>query len=86
MRCVVLPALPALPPSQDSTPLWELMPAAMDQAVRMHNEAIRSLAQRHLGYEACTEGDRCARGCPTWLTEHGLLLYLADIIRALLRS
>ncbi|EFJ44112.1 hypothetical protein VOLCADRAFT_95771 [Volvox carteri f. nagariensis] len=43
---------------QDSTVLWEALPAAvMSDAVRLHHGCIRRLLVAHGGYESATEGD-----------------------------
>ncbi|KXZ55389.1 hypothetical protein GPECTOR_3g515 [Gonium pectorale] len=43
---------------QDSTSLWEALPAAvMSEAVRLHHAAVRRLTCFHGGYESSTEGD-----------------------------
>ncbi|GIL74684.1 hypothetical protein Vretimale_2319 [Volvox reticuliferus] len=43
---------------QDSTPLWEILPAeVMDSAVKLHQRVLRELLLKHAGYESATEGD-----------------------------
>jgi class 3 adenylate cyclase len=43
---------------QDSTHLWEMLPAkVMDAAVKEHQQVIRRKMQQHFGYESATEGD-----------------------------
>lgn len=44
--------------SQDSTRLWELLPAStMDSAIDLHHACLRTCSAAHGGYEALTEGD-----------------------------
>ncbi|KXZ46101.1 hypothetical protein GPECTOR_47g378 [Gonium pectorale] len=43
---------------QDSTLLWETVPASvMDLSLNMHNHCVRQLVRRYHGYETHTEGD-----------------------------
>jgi len=42
---------------QGSTSLWEANPVAMEQALRVHDVAMRAAMARHGGYEVTTEGD-----------------------------
>ncbi len=43
---------------QDSTALWESLPAAvMDRAVHLHHACLRSCAAACRAYESATEGD-----------------------------
>ncbi|KAG2500013.1 hypothetical protein HYH03_002295 [Edaphochlamys debaryana] len=43
---------------QDSTALWEALPAAvMDASVGLHHACLRRLLLKHWGYESATEGD-----------------------------
>ncbi len=42
--------------TQDSTALWEALPAAvMSEAVRLHHTCVRKLLLSHKGYESATE-------------------------------
>jgi predicted ATPase/class 3 adenylate cyclase/Tfp pilus assembly protein PilF len=42
---------------QGSTPLWAAAPKAMTQALELHDQLLRSLLERHGGYEFSAEGD-----------------------------
>ena len=57
--CNLRPSPPPLPPDiEDSTVLWETIPApAMDEALLLHHACLRAVAAKHKGYESATEGD-----------------------------
>lgn len=42
---------------QGSTSIWEIDPASMSLAIRLHDSTIRESLARHNGYEITTEGD-----------------------------
>jgi class 3 adenylate cyclase len=43
---------------QNSTVMWEKLPMAlMEEVLRVHHTTLRSLLDKHNGYESATEGD-----------------------------
>jgi class 3 adenylate cyclase len=43
---------------QNSTVMWEKLPMAlMEEVLRVHHVTLRSLLDKHNGYESATEGD-----------------------------
>jgi class 3 adenylate cyclase len=44
--------------AQNSTVMWEVLPMAlMEEVLRVHHATLRSLLDKHRGYESATEGD-----------------------------
>ncbi|WYZ34973.1 hypothetical protein EsH8_I_001249 [Colletotrichum jinshuiense] len=50
---------------KNSTTLWEMYPAAMRSAIKLHNEVMRRQLRRIGGYEVKTEGDAFMVSFPT---------------------
>ncbi|KAI0021504.1 protein phosphatase 2C [Xylariomycetidae sp. FL0641] len=50
---------------KNSTNLWEMYPAAMRSAIKLHNEVMRRQLRRIGGYEVKTEGDAFMVSFPT---------------------
>lgn len=76
---------------ENSTVLWDEVPLLMRDALAVHNRIIRSLMQKHSGYEVKTEGDSfmiafaTVRAAVTFATEVQVALLNADWPEALLQ-
>ena len=69
---------------QGSTPLWGAVPEAMQQALELHDDILRSLMDHHHGYEFSSEGDALkvafasARDALNWCMDVQKALFQAD--------